>query len=1436
MATIGSLTAKINADTTGLESGLNKARQGMGKFGDDMKRMASSYTAAWVGMTAAVSGFVYASKKAVDAFLEQERAENQLANAMKTAGNYTRQAHKEMTQYATALQMSTTYSDEAVMSVMQLLQTYQLNISETRWATQATLDLATALGMDASSAARYMGMAMKGNTDMLARYVPALKKTVSEELKSMSVKEKVAFMMKQVNDQFGGRAQGELDTYGGKLQWLSGLMEDLQQAGVQGIINSLINQETAQDNAAESFKNLALIMTSGAEAITNALLWVVKAMASVGSGVDALWLGFLKLDEYAQRAIISVQKVFLAYAKWRGDADYQGRVQRELNEAQGKLVDILKQQDGAYSRLATSGTILGASGEEIGKSFDEMRTAIEGFGKQGRASIDDVQLSLKNMGESAEAAKKATEDFSFADAESMFNEMYSKQEDYLRTVGEVDNRIKELTSSTTDYQLYMLDKEIKALEAAGVDKIKLEQLYQLERQRIIDNGIEQQTKSIEISIKNNEMTWANSADAMRDSLKELFLNTAEGDFDDFFDRIANKLKAFLADIASSMIVNTASQALGMGKIIQGMGSLQDLGSLFKSTPTAPAGGVYDESAQMSYPDTGSQVGSAAGGAMGGIGALMGGAAGAWVGGVGIAVAVGMAVYDSIKSDREKREQMRKKRGEDFVNSLNEWMNDEYDSIENMFMGAGEDLFSGKGLYAARKYAGLGVSEWAYTWQKAMKVVRSESEQAGAVSVGSFRQVQQSLEKVAMTSPKAAKEVAELQQQLNDTFGKTLREDVADGLLTTNDAIQKLMRTGMDQLSAQTALFGEDYNELMLIMNGSITVIDGAAEQFNKMRENLDQLDEEIAALPDSLKAAKQQLENISYAIRYLINMTQSFVNVMDDMEKLPDIFEDLSNAIDAGDWSGAAKSMYELQNQTLEAASAFTQLGDALNYLGVKALANVASGIARIVTGFAALAVVVKFVFDVIYWFKELNKEVDLSLDKWDVWAKEIEDAEIAEIISDITDNMREWEDIISRATFGDIATDMTDMFDDLQYALLEIKRLAVDVEGFDYESATGKALQAYTEQIKAYFDAVLEGFEELSRTISRDIVALSPGGRTADMVASEIGTGFSDLAGIDVAKDPEKFLAKASEIRDLIMERYDMEKDRITDLYQAQIDYYEEMKAAYESLRDQVKGIINDIKTSGLNQGDIFERMTSAWDNIMALQTQFNTMAEGADKAAIGQQLASALQDYLGMAETAYTRPSLEYQGIYTTVMGMLEGLLTTAETQISVADAQIISLQQQMVAALKTLQEETIGQLTDIQGYIDDAEGTLAGIRDTALENVKIAIAEVGLAIGEQTRTLHLDFEDLKRKRWHFEDGGWKYYQNGTSYVPETGLAYLHKGEAVIPADQNTGGLTVPITLNYSGSANKNDVDAMLAVIQNDIKYGKTGMVLKEQIRRVM
>jgi hypothetical protein len=75
---------------------------------------------------------------------------------------------------------------------------------------------------------------------------------------------------------------------------------------------------------------------------------------------------------------------------------------------------------------------------------------------------------------------------------------------------------------------------------------------------------------------------------------------------------------------------------------------------------------------------------------------------------------------------------------------------------------------------------------------------------------------------------------------------------------------------------------------------------------------------------------------------------------------------------------------------------------------------------------------------------------------------------------------------------------------------------------------------------------------------------------------------------------------------------------------------------------------------------------------------------------------------------------------------------------------------------------------------------------------------------------------------------------YQTGTDYVPKTGLYMLHKGEAVIPANQNTTNnnntFSPNITINASGNSNAQDIAYEVKKVLEDSarQFKRTGYEL--------
>lgn len=175
--------------TTGVEA-LSSIREGLTTIGS------------WaVKAGAAIVGFGAA---AIAAFKESEQASNRLDQALANQGIYSKQLADSYKGMAAELQKITTYDDDAIVGAQASIQAYLGQTKVTKELTETILDFATAQGVDLDTAAKAIGKTIGTNTNVLSRYGISVSETASEH-------EKLAQVMQQVNDKFGGaaRAQGQ---------------------------------------------------------------------------------------------------------------------------------------------------------------------------------------------------------------------------------------------------------------------------------------------------------------------------------------------------------------------------------------------------------------------------------------------------------------------------------------------------------------------------------------------------------------------------------------------------------------------------------------------------------------------------------------------------------------------------------------------------------------------------------------------------------------------------------------------------------------------------------------------------------------------------------------------------------------------------------------------------------------------------------------------------------------------------------------------------------------------------------------------------------------------------------------------------------------------------------------------------------------------------
>ena len=264
MNEIGSLFVRLGLKSQGFKAGLDKSTQQTKKASQTMGSSLKSLQQNWMAVTAAVAGATVMAKKSIDAFMVQEEAEHKLATAMKIFGDYTRTAHKEMLEFASGLQKITTYGDEVTLTMMANLKTYGMNTDELKKATKATMDLASAKGIDLRAASDLVGKAFVGETGSLSRYGIIIEKGTEKT-------EKFAAVLNLINKQFGGSAQAEIDTYSGQLKQISNWWGDITEQVGFGLIKAL-------------------------EGLLGALGWVSSGFFQMLSAIQA---GFAKVYEMA---------------------------------------------------------------------------------------------------------------------------------------------------------------------------------------------------------------------------------------------------------------------------------------------------------------------------------------------------------------------------------------------------------------------------------------------------------------------------------------------------------------------------------------------------------------------------------------------------------------------------------------------------------------------------------------------------------------------------------------------------------------------------------------------------------------------------------------------------------------------------------------------------------------------------------------------------------------------------------------------------------------------------------------------------------------------------------------------------------------------------------------------------------------------------------
>ena len=297
------LKLEILAETKQFIKDMDSSGKEVETFGDKATKMGKVAAAAFAA--AAAAAVAYAGKLAIDgvkAAIEDEAAQNRLANALKNVTGATEAQIASVEDQITALSLANGIADDELRPAFQRLATATGDLTKANEGLELALDISAATGKSVEAVSNALGKAYEGNTSSLARLGIGLS---TAEIKTLGLDG----TMKQLADTFGGAATVQANTLEGQIARLKiGFDEAKESVGaallpiIQKMMDYIVNtfipmlqraKSVAVDPIIAAFKNNEQALRDLWNFIKTYLVPIfegalVNAITGVGKGIAGI--------------------------------------------------------------------------------------------------------------------------------------------------------------------------------------------------------------------------------------------------------------------------------------------------------------------------------------------------------------------------------------------------------------------------------------------------------------------------------------------------------------------------------------------------------------------------------------------------------------------------------------------------------------------------------------------------------------------------------------------------------------------------------------------------------------------------------------------------------------------------------------------------------------------------------------------------------------------------------------------------------------------------------------------------------------------------------------------------------------------------------------------------------------------------------------------
>jgi len=483
---LDAVKAGVSSMFQSIEKNLDKHIKGMDRINAFGAKIGEAFTpylkaakAVAAGIAAVGATVVSFGGLALKAYADAQKADSDLANAIKTNGQEVDALVPKYGALAAAIQDQTGKSDESTKAIITTLTNLGIMPAAMEEATRGTIGLSKALGIDTTAAAKAAAMAMEGNYSMLQRYVPALREASTEEEKAAIVKKLMAAGYEQqaasLNTltgrwgEFRERIGDALEVIGQHIEQSTGLGDVL--AGLSNKVKELTANFAAWADAgginrlamgvklfalefADSFANIGTIATGTFKMIYDSGAAPFRYLGNIiGTTVAAAVVELEYLADVAKAVFAEIKNPI------RNDFTMPSRA--AANDAKGQARAAFT-DTGAFDRIADD--------------YRDMQDSLSDREKRHAANLENVRTSFEKA-EDARIAKQAEAQKKAADAlvESTFGAQSKADEKNGEAKGEIAGAIVE-TVAVKEAEATAANLEVKkAAELAIVEEVAAKQ-------------------------------------------------------------------------------------------------------------------------------------------------------------------------------------------------------------------------------------------------------------------------------------------------------------------------------------------------------------------------------------------------------------------------------------------------------------------------------------------------------------------------------------------------------------------------------------------------------------------------------------------------------------------------------------------------------------------------------------------------------------------------------------------------------------------------------------------------------------------------------------------------------------------------------------------------------------------------------------------------